>query len=181
MTRLLLAGAAMALCLTAYDAHAQAAPKPATPPAATPLPSPDSSDVDFVKKAATSDMTEIETSKVALNKATKPDIKKFAQEMIDAHTKLSSEMGALAKAKNIPLPPRDSSIDDKVKKLNGLSGADFDKEYLKIQLDGHKDASKLFHNDGPKLKDAQLREAAVKATPTIDSHLQHVEHLTGKK
>ncbi|GIL41005.1 DUF4142 domain-containing protein [Roseiterribacter gracilis] len=177
MTRFLLTSAAMALCLTACGAQAQTAPGIAKPAPTAPLNAPADSDVDFVKKAATSDMTEIETSKVAVTKATKPDIKKFAQQMIDDHTKLSTEMGTLAKSKNIPVPPRDSSIDDKVKKLSALSGADFDKEYLKGQVDGHKDAAKLFHGDGTKLKDADLRAAVAKATPTIDAHLDHVQKL----
>jgi putative membrane protein len=131
----------------------------------------------FIKKAAASDMTEIETSKVALTKATNADLKKFAQQMIDDHTKLSTSMKQIATAKNVQLPPRDPSIDAMVSKLNGLSGKKFDEEYVKGQVAGHRDASKLFHTEGAQVRDPQLKQAVASATPIIDQHLQHVEQL----
>lgn len=134
-------------------------------------------DVTFMKKAATSDMTEIETSKVALQKSGKPEVKQFAQQMIDDHTKLSATMKQLAAARGVQLPPRDPSIDAMVSKLNGLSGNQFDQEYLKGQVGGHRDASNLFHTEGAQAKDPQLKQAVATATPIIDQHLQHVQQL----
>jgi putative membrane protein len=49
---------------------------------------------DFVKEAATSDMTEIAAAKIALEKGN-ADEKKFAQQMVTDHTKTSSELKEL--------------------------------------------------------------------------------------
>src|SRR5688572_6293884 len=43
------------------------------------------SDGDFVRDAALKNMAEIELSRMALDKATSPEIKAFAQRMIDDH------------------------------------------------------------------------------------------------
>jgi putative membrane protein len=43
------------------------------------------SDGDFVRDVATKNMAEVELSRMALDKATSPDIKSFAQRMIDDH------------------------------------------------------------------------------------------------
>jgi putative membrane protein len=43
---------------------------------------------DFVDKAAVANTFEIDTSKLALKYAKGDDVKKFAQEMIDDHTKI---------------------------------------------------------------------------------------------
>jgi putative membrane protein len=134
-------------------------------------------EVTFMKKAAASDMTEIETSRVALTKATRPEIKQFAQQMIDDHTKLSAQMQQLAQARGMQLPPRDPSVEAMVSKLNGLSGAKFDQEYVKGQVAGHRDASKLFHAEGTAARDPQLKQLVAQATPIIDQHLQHAEQL----
>jgi putative membrane protein len=151
------------------------APQTATPSAAAgTLTEPEQT---FMKKAAVSDLTEIETSRIAVQKASKPDIKQFAQQMIEDHTKLSNSMKQIASAKNVQLPTSDPSINAMTSKLNGLSGTKFDQEYLKGQVAGHRDASKLFHNEGAAAKDPQLKQAVAQATPIIDQHLQHVEQL----
>jgi putative membrane protein len=196
MLRFLTASAAFALCLSAGLAVAQTPNQTAptapgggarTSPSGTTTPAPGSStatqqslgepEVTFMKKAATSDMTEIETSKVALTKATRPDIKQFAQHMVDDHTKLSAQMKQIADAKGVQLPSRDPSVDAMVSKLNGLSGAKFDQEYVKGQVAGHRDASKLFHAEATAVKDPSLKQAVAQATPIIDQHLQEAEQL----
>lgn len=134
-------------------------------------------EMTFVKKAAASDLTEIETSRVAVQKATRPEVKQFAQQMIEDHTRLSNTMKQLASARGVQLPPRDPSVDAMVSKLNGLSGAKFDQEYVKGQVGGHRDASKLYHTEGAQVRDPQLKQAVATATPLIDQHLQHVEQL----
>lgn len=178
MTRTILATSALALCL-ALPAYAQTAASAA--PAAPVAAAISEADVMFMKRAAAGDATEIETSKVAVEKSTNPEVKKFAQQMIDDHTKASAELAQIAKAKNVNLPPRDPSIDAMVHTLQGQSSAKFDEEYLKGQVPGHRDAAKLFKIDGAKVSDPQLKQFVAKTTPVIEAHLTHVEHLAAAK
>src|SRR5689334_8383477 len=58
----------------------------------------------FVTKAAQGNLAEIKTSQLALEKAQSPEVKSFAQRMIDDHQKASSELESIAQAKNLKVP-----------------------------------------------------------------------------
>lgn len=48
---------------------------------------------DFVESASASGIAEIEAGKLALQKSISPQVKVFAQKMIDDHTAANSELG----------------------------------------------------------------------------------------
>jgi putative membrane protein len=98
------------------------------------------SDKDFVKDIATANIAEVELGRMALDKAVNPDVKKFAQMMVDDHTKANEDLTTLASQDNIAVP---SGLDDKHTdlrdKLAKKTGADFDKDYIDAMVDGHQD------------------------------------------
>lgn len=63
---------------------------------------------DFIKEAATSDMFEIQSSKLAAERA-QGDVKSFADQMVTDHTKTTSELRSLAPGANVPLPTQMTS------------------------------------------------------------------------
>jgi putative membrane protein len=76
---------------------------------------------DFVKEAATSDMLEIEATKIAQQKGG-ADEKKFAEQMITDHTKTSSELKGLVPS-NMASAIATSLDDSAQKKLDKLRSA----------------------------------------------------------
>lgn len=64
--------------------------------------------VDFVNEAATSDMFEIQSSKLAAER-TQGDVQSFAQTMVSDHTKTTSDLKGLAPAANVQLPEQMTS------------------------------------------------------------------------
>ena len=67
-------------------------------------------DKDFVKDVASDGTAEVELGRMALDRAVNPDVKKFAQMMVDDHTKANEELTSIATQYNIPVP---SAPDDK--------------------------------------------------------------------
>ena len=63
-------------------------------------------DADFVKKAVSCGLAEVEMSKIAKDRATDPDVKKFAETIITDHTKVNEELAKIAKEANIPAPTK---------------------------------------------------------------------------
>ena len=61
-------------------------------------------DSQYIVDIASINLAEIELGKLAQTKSTNPEVKKFGKTMVDDHTKLASEVSALAKAKNFTLP-----------------------------------------------------------------------------
>src|SRR3954470_4033366 len=58
----------------------------------------------FAQHAAMAGMAEVKLGQLALEKSTNDDVKKFAQMMVDDHTKANDELKALAQSKSIDLP-----------------------------------------------------------------------------
>jgi putative membrane protein len=61
-------------------------------------------DRDFVKDVALAGMAEVESSRLAVQKASSPAVKQFAQKMIDDHTAANAELTKLAQSKGAAPP-----------------------------------------------------------------------------
>jgi len=98
-------------------------------------------DKDFVKDVASDGTAEVELGRMALDRAVNPDVKKFAQMMVDDHTKANQELTSIATQYNIPVPSApDDKHNDLRDKLAKYQGADFDREYINAMVDDHQDA-----------------------------------------
>jgi putative membrane protein len=138
------------------------------------------STADFVKQVAISDMFEIESSRLAQEKADEAT-KKFAGQMVKDHTKTSSELKGILQAEKAELPSAlDSSHQSKLDKLRALSGADFAKEYRSMQVTAHKDAVSLFERYANGGDNEKLKTWAAKTLPDLKHHLQMAEALSSQ-
>jgi putative membrane protein len=135
---------------------------------------------DFVKQVAVSDMFEIESSKLAQQKATAAPVKTFAGQMVTDHGKTSTELKSMVSGGKVKvtLPSAmDSSHQSKLDKLKGLSGADFDKQYVSDQQSAHKDAVDLFERYAKGGDNADLKTWASKTVPALKHHKEMADKL----
>jgi putative membrane protein len=166
MKTFLIAIAALALSMPALAAE--------TPPKAT---------QDFIDTAAVANAFEIDTSQLALKYGKGEDVKKFAQSMIDDHTKIGDEFKATLTAANIPLPADGLDMTHKAKyaKLRVFTTENgFDGSYLSEQLAAHEDAVKLFKDHAANDPTPAIKDFAAKTLPTLEHHLMMVKELNGK-
>jgi putative membrane protein len=136
---------------------------------------------DFVKEAAISDMFEIQSSQLAQSKGNDAE-KTFAGQMVSDHQKTTDELKGMVQGGKVKasLPTQmDSSHRKMLEKLQGLNGADFDKQYDSDQVSGHKEAVSLFERYAKKGGDAALKDWAAKTLPTIQHHLEMAQGLKG--
>jgi putative membrane protein len=138
-------------------------------------------DLAFMNSAAPGGMAEVELGKMAVEKAQNADVKAFAQKMVDDHSKAGEELGKLAEQKNVKLPtdvmPTHKELMDKLSKL---SGAEFDKEYVKIMVEAHKKDVTAFENASKTAGDADVKEFATKTLPTLKMHLEMIQGIADK-
>lgn len=132
-------------------------------------------DAEFVIKAASSDMFEIESSKLAKETSKSDEVKKFAEHMIADHTKSTKELTEAAKKADMGLPVK--MLDDHAKLLEKVKAGkgDFDKAYMDAQLTAHKEAVELFTNVAKNVKAPGLKAFAEKTLPVIKEHYEHAE------
>lgn len=150
-------------------AAAPAALADATPVAAMP----------FVAMAGSSDLYEIESSRIALTKSQKKEVRDFARMMIDHHTMTTQKVVAAAKAAGLtPPPPVLMPIQaDKIVALNAAPATSFDRTYLTQQVEAHRMALALHQNYAASGDTPSLRGAAGDAVPIVQQHYDRVRQL----
>lgn len=128
-------------------------------------------DRDFAKEAALANLAEIELGRDAVKNAGSEDVRKFAQRMIDDHTKAQSDLKAAA-GSSFDLPTElDAEHRRLVEKHSRLSGKEFDRAYLDMMVDNHSQVIGKFERASESAKDKNIREFAGKTLPVLREHL----------
>lgn len=135
----------------------------------------------FANAAAASDAFEIATSQLADAQGASANTKKFAADMIKAHTESTAKLKAAASGTTPPIVP-DATLSAEqqqvVDSLKSVKGADFDKAYATAQVDAHqKTLDALKANAGNADVPQQLRDFATKLIPTVTAHLNMAKSL----
>lgn len=131
-------------------------------------------DQKFLEEAAQSGHAEVEGSRLALESASSPAVKEFAQKMVDDHTKAHDELIALAQRKGFTPPDEPSMVQrTEILGLRALSGETFDRMYAaRIGEAAHENAVELFQRASAEAKDPDIRAYAEKHLPKLREHLE---------
>jgi putative membrane protein len=135
---------------------------------------------DFVTEAAISDMFEIQESKLAADRGNSAT-KAFATQMVTDHTKTSTELKGMLPAGVTPPAALDNAHQNKLDKLTGLNGNDFEKQYRSDQVSAHKSAVSLFKRYAKGGDNAALKTWAGTTLPTLEAHLKMAQDLDKNK
>lgn len=133
----------------------------------------------FIQKVANANQFEIDLSKLALDKSKNDAIRRFAQRMIDDHTKIGDELKATLQQANLPQPSDQLSEQDQalLTKLKNEKEALFDRTYTADQIKGHIQAVNLVGGYAKAGTNPALKELAAKTLPILKEHLKLAEGL----
>jgi putative membrane protein len=140
-------------------------------------------DRSLMNDLANGNHAEINMGKLALEKSQNPEVKKFAQQMVDDHTKALGELQELAQSKNVKLPDGAGPVNTtKATAMKALSGETFDNQYMKRGgVGAHESTLKLLQKVEANAKDADLKALAGKMKPTVQEHLKMAQASTPVK
>jgi putative membrane protein len=97
-------------------------------------------DQNFVEDLSYAGMAEIELGRLATQRGTHAEVKRYGQMMIDDHTKAGDELKQIAAQFSIQQPAGlNEGHRDLRDRLAKLSGAEFDREYMDAMVDSHQD------------------------------------------
>ncbi len=131
----------------------------------------DDNDKKFLATASQADVNEIALSELAEGKATNPAVKAFAHKMVSEHKMMSASMKPFAESWGINAPAGpDEKHQKEIDKLNGLSGHDFDKEYIDDMVSDHATALDAFTSEAKDTKDVKFRTAVLKGKTHVAAH-----------
>jgi putative membrane protein len=128
-------------------------------------------DKQFLRTAVETGIADVKMAELAAQKGG-PDVKTLAQQMIEDHTAVNKDLGDAADAIGVMLPKKMSKDEQaEYEKLNGLSGKDFDTEYLTYILKAHWQTLHSFYMEASAASNADLQTQVTKAMMTMHQHL----------
>ena len=166
-------------CERDRDSRAPAAEPTPAPAAAAPVPNADTA-AGFAVRSALSDMYEVDSSRIALQRSQDNDVKRFAQMMIDDHGRTSNEVRAMlaqqAVAVALPAAP-DAEVESRLNALRSASAEAFDQTYVDQQIQAHESALALLKDHARNGDNQVFRDWASRTAPAIENHLQMARGL----
>jgi putative membrane protein len=138
-------------------------------------------DKEFFIAAAQANLAEVNLGQMARDKATRADVKAFAERMITDHGQANEELKELALTKGVALP---AVVDkDQAKSSEDLSkkvGRDFDRSYMEQMIRDHEGAVSKFQTASQNATDPDLKAWAARTLPTLQNHLAMSKQIAAK-
>jgi len=136
----------------------------------------------FVRTVATSDLYEMEASRLAEQRSQNEQVKRFAQHMLRDHGKTTGELkGMLPQLQGVSAQQMATSLDRQhqalLEQLQGAQGAEFDRAFARQQVQSHQAAVDLFRAYAQSGDDARLKQWASQTLPSLEEHLREAQQL----
>lgn len=136
------------------------------------------SDRKFLQRAAADNQMEVAVSQMAAQKASHPDVKAFAQKLIDDHTSAVQQITQLAQSKGVQLGEKGGHKAGS--RLSSLSGQEFDRAYMTMQVRHHQKDVAEFERQSKSNGDPEVRALAEKLLPTLREHLERARTVSSE-
>jgi putative membrane protein len=142
------------------------------------------SDAQIASIVVTANQVDIDAGKLAASKATNPEVKKFAQQMVTDHAGVNKQATALVT--RLKVTPEDNSTSQSLKaggekniaNLESLKGAEFDKAYIDNEVTYHQAVIDAIDKTLiPSAQNAELKALLVKVRPAFVAHLEHAKMI----
>lgn len=140
-----------------------------------------SPDSRFAMMAAHGGAAEVQMGQLAAQKGGNPAVKEFGQQMVDDHSKANSQLMSVAQSESMTLPAEPNAKQKaEYAKLSALSGAAFDKAYVKAMVMDHEQDVKDFTKESESGSDPKIKEFASSALPVLQGHLDKIKSIQSK-
>ncbi len=139
-------------------------------------------DKSFIQEAAHANMAAVELGRLAAEKAANPDVKAFAQKMVDDQGKANDQLKQVAKGVQVVVPSglTGRSKSDKAR-LEKLSGVEFDRAYVSLVIKDHeKDIQDFTRESKREMAPGSVKNFASAQAAALKEHLKAAEDLRSK-
>lgn len=131
----------------------------------------------FVQKAQASGQMEVKMGQLGQQQGQNQQVKQLAAALVKDHTQANQKLQQIASRKNITADRSSAGGDQQkhqqhMQKLQGKSGAEFDKEFVKMALKHHKKDIKEFERAQTQVNDPELKSFISETLPKLRQHYQ---------
>ncbi len=132
----------------------------------------DEKDAQFLVNAAEIDLEEIKLGQLAQQNGRMEQVRTLGKMLEEAHLKSLGTLASLAEKKTVTIPTLSTEeVKESYTLLREKSGADFDKKYCELMVNGHKAAIETFEKASTESNDLDIREWANASLPELRRHL----------
>lgn len=136
-------------------------------------------DREFLKEAAQLGQAEVALAKVAQEKASNPEIKRLAQDLVSGHTKANQELSQLALNKGVDIATQPSAMArGRIQGIEKAQGERFDKEFQDQVIKDHRHSIAIFEKAAKSSSDPDVKAWAQKMIPALEQHLAMAQKPT---
>ncbi len=133
-------------------------------------------DDDFLRKVVAGAYFELSAGQLAEQHASNEQVKLLAHKIVTDHKQSNENLLKLAAIENIKVTKEPANAGD-LKKLSGLKGEAFDKEFVRIMVDFHKSAIPYYLEEAKNGKDLALKQYASQWVLVVQQNLYLSEHV----
>ena len=138
-------------------------------------------DRDFFDSATQGGLLEIKLGQMVTAKGASDDVKRFAQRMVDDHTKVNQRLADIGQKEGLSMPQElDKKHQDELDKMSQYAGTKLDQEYMDRMVSEHKDDVKAFEKESKDGKDTSMKSFAASTLPTLNEHLALAKQINDR-
>jgi putative membrane protein len=135
-------------------------------------------DAEFVKKAASGGMLEVELGRHAAQNAANAEVRAFGQRMVADHGAANRELEAIARRSGLAVPTEMEKEHREMKeRLTALRGAELDRAYMNAMVKDHDHDVDAFEKQAQQDK-TEVDRWAARTLPTLQAHLAQAEAVS---
>jgi len=140
-----------------------------------------SDDAKFIVRAAEINLAEINIGRLAAQRASRQDIRQFANQLVQDHSANLNQLNQMADRNRWKNGERmDQEHQQLFQKLAALQGQQFDNEFLQKMVEGHKKVAEIFKHASENCKNAEIKQYATQTLAAIRQHEQEAQRLSGQ-
>ncbi|HEX7336004.1 MAG TPA: DUF4142 domain-containing protein [Gemmatimonadales bacterium] len=135
-------------------------------------------DAEFIRDVTADHTLEQRLAELAVRRAQNPQVKQYAQKMLNDHRAMQDLWMAAANKNGLAIKPGyGKNHKAKLTKLEKRSGAAFDREYMTLEVRNHKDYLDYFNREGQAARSADVRELVNRDTPALTEHFNLAKRI----
>src|SRR4051794_39523771 len=140
-----------------------------------------SQDSKLIYQMASSNIMEVRLGQMAQQKASNAAVKQFGQQMVTDHTRLENQLTGLVSKNGTTFQPGMSKENQaEVSRLEKLSGAQFDQQYMTSMIQHHQQDISSLQSQSQSVKSAEGQQIIAASLPVLQQHLSTATQVGGQ-
>ncbi len=129
-------------------------------------------DLPFIREAASASLMEVSLGRIAQSRGSHSAVKDFGQRMVSDHSSLQQQLTTLASTNGVAFSPAlGEQQQQEINRLQRLSGPEFDRAYVGLMVQSHRNAVTTFQNERSVAHSAEVRGFIDRNLVTLQNHL----------